>query len=185
MEAGFRVTIEELALRGTRDGVRGDFTIDSYPGPDGVLGPAVFDVRVSSTYKADGELKPEARKAGGVAEAGEKFKREHYKGIQCTFVPLCVEQFGTQGEAAYAFLDTVAEAQAAKALGVDLESARQLPGFFRAQAAANKHCRMVISVAIAKVQAKLVIKGAESVRLSQAQAFGVPDPVMHAAAAAG
>jgi hypothetical protein len=29
--------------------------------------------------------------------------------------------------------------------------------------------------AIAKVQAKLVIKGAESVRLSQAQAFGVPD----------
>ena len=110
--------------------LRGDFTIDSYPGPDGVLGPAVFDVRVSSTYKADGELKPEARKAGGVAEAGEKFKREHYKGIQCTFVPLCVEQFGTQGEAAYAFLDTVAEAQAAKALGVDLESARQLPGFF-------------------------------------------------------
>jgi hypothetical protein len=41
---------------------------------------------------------------------------------------------------------------------------------------------MVISVAIAKVQAKLVIKGAESVRLSQAQAFGVPDQVMHAAA---
>jgi hypothetical protein len=128
--------------------LRGDFTIDSYPGPDGVLGPAVFDVRVSSTYKADGELKPEARKAGGVAEAGEKFKREHYKGIQCTFVPLCVEQFGTQGEAAYAFLDTVAEAQAAKRRSELIWNRRvSCLVFFRAKAAANKHCRMVISVA--------------------------------------
>ena len=62
------------------------------------------------------------------------------------------------------FMSTVAKLQAAKALGTPFAEAHRHAGYARAKSAADNHCTMVLSVALAREQARLIIKGAASAR---------------------
>jgi hypothetical protein len=59
-------------------------------------------------------------------------------------------------------LDTFSELQAARALEKTFMQVQYHPAYRRVKSAAHNHVYMVISVALAREQARLVIKGAES-----------------------
>jgi hypothetical protein len=76
--------------------------------------------------------------------------------------PLIMDQFGGMGPAMHKLLDTFAELQTARALEKTFMQVQYHPAYRRVKSAAHNHVYMVISVALAREQARLVIKGAES-----------------------
>jgi hypothetical protein len=66
------------------------------------------------------------------------------------------------GEEMHKFLVTLAELQAAVALGVSCMQVKEHPGYRRVKGAAQNHVYMGISVALAWEQAQLVIRRVES-----------------------
>jgi hypothetical protein len=73
-----------------------------------------------------------------------------------------MDQFGRMGPAMHKLLDTFSELQAARALEKTFMQVQYHPAYRRVKSAAHNHVYMVISVALAREQARLVIKGAES-----------------------
>ena len=73
-----------------------------------------------------------------------------------------MDQFGGMGPAMHKLLDTFAELQTARALEKTFMQVQYHPAYRRVKSAAHNHVYMVISVALAREQARLVIKGAES-----------------------
>jgi hypothetical protein len=65
-------------------------------------------------------------------------------------------------QAMHKLLDTFSELQAARALEKTFMQVQYHPAYRRVKSAAHNHVYMVISVALAREQARLVIKGAES-----------------------
>jgi len=177
-EAGLQAEVEEHVLtlpggRGWESGgsggggepgrPRADLSVYGFPGLNGATNTALCDVTICGVLKGDGSLMPKANEPGGVALAREKTKHEKYKGVAGgVVVPLVLEQFGRRGEEMDRFLSTVARLQAARALGVPYVDAHRHQGYARAKSAADNHCTMVVSVAMAREQAQLIIRGAES-----------------------
>jgi hypothetical protein len=73
-----------------------------------------------------------------------------------------MDQFGGMGPAMHKLLDTFAELQTARALEKTFMQVQYHPAYRRVKSAAHNHVYMVISVALAREQARLVINGAES-----------------------